>query len=476
MGLIRLRVAPQLSGAEAYGLRVLVDLSRLLPVSDAAADVVEVAVDHDAANEAPPFRVADGIVHVTAERLRWIADIAGAGAEQRSAESDRHGRIPAAANPLVATGEERKPVVHQVAATLRTAVREAAGPRDVWTLAPWPNGRRWAAALTHDVDVVAGWPLFTALRVLELARKADYRRAAASLRAAAAAAGGDPVTAALQHVLETERRHDAAATWFFLCEPPTLQTWSRGDATYDPGSRRARALLAAATGSGGEVGLHGSFDTWQDADLLREQRARLAALAGVRITGSRQHYLRLRPGATQRAIADAGFDYDATFGFADRNGFRLGVADVVPAWSDGPGAPLELDEVPLAWMDRALSKYAGVEEPGAWIADALELAAEARAAEGVWVGLWHPNLAPPLGFPGAPREYERLVAALAEARPWFATLSAIVAWRRARRSVEAIGVRPGETPRLRAGIGYAGPLVLERHDGSRHERPWPPCT
>src|SRR2546430_17478224 len=38
----------------------------------------------------------------------------------------------------------------------------------------------------------------------------------------------------------------------------------------------------------------------------------------------------IHPGVTERAMAEAGFWYDSTFGFPDRNGFRLGVADVVP--------------------------------------------------------------------------------------------------------------------------------------------------
>jgi hypothetical protein len=31
---------------------------------------------------------------------------------------------------------------------------------------PWPEGRRWAAVFTHDLDVVALWPVFAAARSL----------------------------------------------------------------------------------------------------------------------------------------------------------------------------------------------------------------------------------------------------------------------------------------------------------------------
>jgi hypothetical protein len=158
---------------------------------------------------------------------------------------------------------------------------------------------------------------------------------------------------------------------------------------------------------------------------------------GANRAGVRQHYLRMWPGPTQRAMRTAGFTYDATFGFPDRNGFRLGSADIVPSsFAEG------LDEVPLVWMDRALSKYRGIEDPNAWVDDALELAATARGVEGLWVGLWHCNLTPPLGYPGAPAAYTRLLAEIMRESPYIATLDRLVAWRRARRGVRATAVAP----------------------------------
>jgi len=141
-------------------------------------------------------------------------------------------------------------------------------------------------------------------------------------------------------------------------------------------------------------------------------------------------------------MAAAGFAYDATYGFPDRNGFRLGVADVVPAWDDRLRQTTSLDEIPLMWMDRAQSKYQGIEDPEHWVEDALETARACESVEGLWVGLWHPNLTPALGYPGAPPAYRRLLMALMARDPYVATLDRIVAWRRLRRSVRAKGITP----------------------------------
>lgn len=438
-----LRLSPAAAGldpAMRFALDVLVDQSRVLVVEDATADVVMLDVAESAAQ-------SDGNVTLARSALARVADVAGAEAERRATARDRYGRVPSSANPLVADGLERRPVITESAVALRTRVRQAAGRRCVHLVAPWPDSKRWAAAFTHDVDVVEGWALFTGLRLAELLRKGELSRAArVTLAALGAASFGDPAWRGMVDVLAREMDAGVSSTWFLICGTPTWSTWKAGDITYLPESRAIRRLLDALAKAGNEVGLHGSFATYDNAQVFAEQRHRLSGLIGSPVKGVRQHYLRMQPGATQSAMHTAGFEYDATFGFADRNGFRLGSADIVH--QNG------LDEVPLVWMDRALSKYRGIEEPNAWIDDALELAARAREANGLWVGLWHCNLTPPLGYPDAPQAYGRLLTEIMRQAPYVATLERLVAWRRARRSVRARTVAPdGRVELTDASIG-----------------------
>ncbi len=435
--MIRLDLPADLSAADRWAVDTLVDLARLLPCNDTGADVVRLRV-----REGAGMHVGEGVVELGRELLTRVVAVAGAGAEQRSTKEDQHGRVPAEENPLVASGEERRPVIQLLAAELRALVVAAAGRRVVRTLAPWPNGHRWAAAMTHDLDVVAGWPVFTAARLFELLRKGRLGEIAQVLGAATSGVGREPVFAALKEVLEIERRHGIRSTWFILVGDPTLERWRRGDVTYrleDDGTRRC--LEAIITG-GHEVGLHGSMETGSDVVAFRRERARLGEATQTPPIGVRQHFLRMRPGPTQAAMHQAGFHYDATYGFSGRNGFRLGVADPVRAWDAKAGQALPLPLVPLHWMDRALSKYQGVEDPKALVADGLTLADEVRHAEGLWVGLWHPNLAPALGYPGAPAAFAEMIRALVERAPWFATLSEVVEWRGERRNLRAAKVSP----------------------------------
>ena len=462
--------AAGLSAAERFALDLLVDLGRLVPAAS-TLDVVRLELSAQAPRELRGWMaagwgidVADGIVRVPRAVLQAVIDVAGAAAEQRATARDRYRRVPSSANPLVREELEREPVIQRAALALQAATRKAAGRRAFRTVAPWPDGRRWAAAFTHDLDVVSWWPAFTLLRIGELARKGAFARIARVVASAVSSAGFDPVTQGVVGVLNHEANAHIRSTWFILCGTPTLQTMRAGDLTYRPESARARGIIAQVRAIGHEIGLHGSFATLDDSDALKEQRHRLVEIAGSPVHGIRQQYVRIHPGVTERAMAEAGFWYDSTFGFPDRNGFRLGVADVVPRWDADANQPIAIQEAPFTWMDRALSKYRGIERPAAWSEDALALAATAREVGGLWVGLWHPNLTPPLGFPDAPAAYGATIAGVLAESPFVAPLDTIVGWRRIRRSVRAEAIQPdgsvdtrvlygGYIPRLEDGEG-----------------------
>jgi hypothetical protein len=367
-------------------------------------------------------------------------------------------------------GLEREPVIQRAALALQTAARQAAGRRPFRTVAAWPDGRRWAAAFTHDLDVVSWWPAFTLLRIAELARKGAFALLARVAASAARNAGFDPVTQGVVGVLNYEANAHIRSTWFILSGTPTLRTMRAGDLTYSPESTKARGILALLRAAGHEIGLHGSFATLEPngagEGTFNEQRRRLEGIAGAPVHGIRQHYVRIHPGVTERAMVDAGFVYDTTFGFPDRNGFRLGVADVVPRWDAARNQPIAIDEVPFTWMDRALSKYRGVESPAAWSDDALQLAASARAVGGLWVGLWHPNLTPALGFPDAPPAYEATIAGVLAESPFVAPLDTLVQWRRARRAVRATAIAADGSVAATAAVAEPPPFQLSLEDAA----------
>jgi hypothetical protein len=461
-----------LTPGERFALELLVDLSAVLRCED-EGDVVRARVVGESRPVASSelrsrnwgLEPLDGEVRIERSLLRVVLDIAGAETEQRSVAADRFGRVPSGETGAVRASVDREPVVSLVARTLATAVREAAGRRPARFVDPWPNGRRWAVSFTHDLDVVDWWPAFTALRLVELLRNGELDRAARVAAAALGSTGRPVVWRAVAEVLATEQRHDVRSTWFILCDRPTLATARAGDLTYRPDSAQTRRIFDALRSAGHEIGLHGSFATSDDHARFGAQRSLVRTITGTQPTGVRQHYLRMRAATTPRGMAAAGFEYDSTYGFADRNGFRLGTADVLPLWDAERQQPARLDEAPFVWMDRALSKYQHVEAPRAWIDDALSLAERCRSVEGLWVGIWHPNLAPALGFPDAPEAYAQLVAELAHADAHVAPLGELVSWRRARRALRARRASGGDAVVLIGDGAQPGAFTIRDADG-----------
>jgi hypothetical protein len=477
-----------LHSLERFALDVLVDLSCLPEVEAASADVVRLEITEQdpnvidlraAATQQWYIKRGDGALTVPRTVLRRLGEIAAGAAEQRSTVRDRFGRVPSTENVLLQQGIAGDPIVARAAQQLRDAVVASAGRRFVGTLAPWPDGRRWAAAVTHDLDVVDLWPAFTGLRLAELTRKGQFARMGRVLASAALTVGRNPVQRGLQQLLAAEHARNIASTWFVLCGTPTFRTMRAGDLTYRPDGRGARAAVRALRERGCEINLHGSFETSDRHALFAEQRHRLAELSESPVLGVRQHFLRMRPGQTMRGMAEAGFRYDSTWGFPDRNGFRLGVGDVIPAWDGAGDCTLDMQEAPVVWMDRALSKYAGVEDPEAWIAEGVTLAEACREVNGLWVGVWHPNLTPPLGFPGAPEAFVALLDRLLEREPYIAPLGRLVEWRIARRSVRVRGILPDGRPDLYAKSQPPASATLSLEEspaagGRRHNIPATP--
>lgn len=458
--MIRVALPPDVTAAERWAVETLVDLSSLLRVDGAVSGACDVAPGQGAG-----ITIDGTTVRIGRTSLQRVVDVAGAGVEQRSMAEDRHQRVPAEVNPLVADGTERSPVIQALARELRARVAAASGNGPFRTVAPWPGGHRWAAAMTHDLDVMSGWPIFTAARCAELLKKGRVGEVLQVLGAAVTGLGQGPVHRALEEVLRVERDLGIHSTWFILVGDPTLARWWQGDVTYRLESPLVRATLDAIRSGGHELGLHGSMRTFIDVAAFRQERQRLGEVTRTPPLGVRQHFLKMRPGRTQGAMHQAGFHYDATYGFSGRNGFRLGVADVVRGWDEGTHAALPLALVPLHWMDRALSKYQGIEDPAALVDDGLRLADEVRAVEGLWVGLWHPNLDPALGYPGAPAQFARMMRTLRDRSPWMATLSQIVEWREYRRGVFAKSVAPDGRVEL-GGLGAADlPVALEDREG-----------
>ena len=74
------------------------------------------------------------------------------------------------------------------------------------------------------------------------------------------------------------------------------------------------------------IGIHPSWKSSDDEDLLGEEIKMLGSISGKKITRSRQHYIRFTLPHTFRRLITAGITDDHSMGYGSVNGFRASVA------------------------------------------------------------------------------------------------------------------------------------------------------
>lgn len=167
-------------------------------------------------------------------------------------------------------------------------------------------------------------------------------------------------------------------------------------------------LLDRLRDGGWEIGLHGSYDSYDDPDRLRAEKRMLETALGEGIRGGRQHHLNCGPN-TWQYHREIGLQYDASYGSSTEYGFEYG---------HRPFRPFDDEFVvfPLTAMDVALPDP-GIDFEATW--DACEaLLEEADEEDAVMTVLWHPRLFHKGDFPGFRRTYRRLIERALEMGAW----------------------------------------------------------
>jgi hypothetical protein len=337
---------------------------------------------------------------------------------------------------------------------------------------PVPDGYRFVACLTHDVD-------HPSIRQ----HKLDHTIVGFLLRAV--------FGSLVDTLLGRMSYRDAVKNWVAACTLPFVYLglakdfWSDFDDRYlklekclpstffviprknYPGERvdgSAPALRAARyeandladticrlRAAGCEVGLHG-IDAWLDSATGRDELEEVRRLTGVSEIGVRMHWLYYNeksPAVLEKAEAV----YDSTIGYNETVGYRAGTTQAYK--------PLEVErllELPMHVMDTALFylSYLGL-SPRAAGARLRQMADNVVQFGGCLTVNWHDrSLAPERLWGGC---YCHLLRELKSRGAWFSTAGQAVSWFRKRRSATFVtdSIEPGAV-RVKVAVDYGDNL------------------
>ncbi len=323
---------------------------------------------------------------------------------------DRHGRFPAQASLAERGGFLGRPLADEYVELLWAAIHA------LWPALPRrPVGFR--LRLTHDIDrpwTAAGQSMGRAARsvVGDVFHRHDAALAARRIRAIVDArhdrVDRDPLDT-FDFLMSVSERHGLTSTFYVMA----------GNVPGDPDFRyrlsgaRVTDLLRRIHQRGHEVGLHGSYASYQSAERMRTEFDALRDACGAAgfeqpEWGVRQHFLRFENPLTWRCQAAAGFAHDSTIGFAERIGFRAGTCREYPVFDLVERRRLGIRERPLLVMDATLLEYMhlGADEAAARTRALVDVC---RRHGGDAVLLYHNTTLPE---PRMQRHYRELVEAL----------------------------------------------------------------
>jgi len=202
----------------------------------------------------------------------------------------------------------------------------------------------------------------------------------------------DPLMSAIEWIMHVNEKAGNKVAFYFITE----QNGSIYNGCYAMDEGIIQYLLRRIHSSGHEIGLHGSYNSFNDrekiiseANVLRKTKY-IAGVSQVEI-GGRQHYLRWETPETARNLEAAGVVYDASLGYADRPGFRCGTCHEFRMFDPIKGEMLSIRQRPLVLMESSVisSIYMGLGYTDESISYMSELKQRCYKVGGNFSLLWH---------------------------------------------------------------------------------------
>jgi len=243
----------------------------------------------------------------------------------------------------------------------------------------YPDDKKFAVCLTHDIDIV----YFSKLRMAhEVAQALRKRQISKSVKILLSKINKNlnPIWNFAQ-IMDLEGRYDAKSSFYFLA-------LDRGDPDFNFRIEAVKKELRNISDNGWEVGLHGGHEAYNNLNEIKKEKERLENVIEKKVIGYRSHYLRFETPTTWELLKEAGFKYDATFGYADCVGFRNGMCHPFKPFNLNTNEHIDILEIPLTIMDCTLDAYMRLDMKNAWeitkrLIDTVE------RHKGVITILWH---------------------------------------------------------------------------------------
>ncbi len=216
-------------------------------------------------------------------------------------------------------------------------------------------------------------------------------------------------------IMEIEEKYGVRSTCFFLNESITFnifkpKEWKLSMGRYDIHDIRIIKIIKVLDKGGWEIGVHGSFLSNNNNDLLKKEKQTLESIVGHEVLGIRQHYLNFTEN-TFEIHNNSGFKYDSTWGLTNGIGFK--------DEKIRPFFPIEASdycEIPMTIMDGPFASCNNKWEEFYHIIDIID-----KNNSYLVINYHNCNL-DPLDFPSYEEDYIKMIKILKEKNSVFMTM------------------------------------------------------
>jgi hypothetical protein len=338
----------------------------------------------------------EGRLHIAADLFGGIFFMLSRIEELHAAQVDEFGRFDGHASTAYRCGFHTRPIADEYTEILWSAMQRL-----------WPAMERRVRAFSIDVSCDVDHPYSVArtnpmlmarhavrdvlhhsnpaLAAIEVLNYASHIIGSTSYRF-------DHCHAGVDFLLDQADRAGHGAITFFFKAGSSHEIHDFND--YGLDEPVVKSMLQTVAVRGHDIGIHPSFETYRDPDLLRTEADRLRRALrdygiGQTALGGRQHFLRWHAPDTARAYESAGLDFDATLGFAELAGFRCGTCHAFQMFDVALRRPLSILQRPLIVMEDAVLRRMALGASGAALDHMTAAKDSCRLFDGQFTLLWH---------------------------------------------------------------------------------------
>lgn len=304
--------------------------------------------DTELGNGSRLFRAADGCVTCQTDiifDIFWLAT----GQEERYWQKNQHGHFDLSGTVFDQKKVGRLAVATSIGCWLEKTLRSLGCPAGV---PRWPNGKRAALCIGHDVDYpeVIKW-----LEPLRIMRRQGLR----AYPAAVSVVSGIRTHWHFSSWVQLEKAFNTRSAFYFVARRGSFFEYALGtpDPFYDIHSARFRALFRYLSEEGFEIGLHASYRAFESRERFASEKEVLSTASGQEICGNRHHYWHLHPDDPESTLLmheQIGLKYDATLAHERYVGWRRGLSWPFFPFHQKQRRELKTLQISTTWMDDQL--------------------------------------------------------------------------------------------------------------------------